>query len=248
MSLRIALDLDGTLADMRSALQMVEDRLFGAGPADPGGPDDTERHAPAQDRTEAREARKVNASGLGVRKEGLTLRQQRRVWEAVAQIEDFWESLDEIEPGAVRAIASKAAQRRWEVIFFTKRPATTGRAVQLQTQRWLRARGFPLPSVSVVAGSRGKAADALEIDAVVDDSPQNCVDVRSESKAAAILVWRDASEAITVNAKRLGISVVSSAAEALKVLADLDEKRTHWTLADRVRRAVGLAHPTVNRL
>ncbi|MBI4519210.1 MAG: hypothetical protein HY701_00110, partial [Gemmatimonadetes bacterium] len=216
MSLRVAFDLDGTLADMRSALKMVEYRLFGTGAADPVLADSNKGHAPADDRAEDREAPGANPPVAEVQKEGLTLRQQRRLWEVVAGTKDFWESLNEIEPGTVRAIASQVMHRRWEVIFLTKRPATAGRTVQLQTQRWLRAKGFPLPSVFVVAGSRGKAAGALEIDAVVDDLPQNCIDVTSESRAAAVLVLRETSHRITVNAKRLGISVVPSAEEALK--------------------------------
>ena len=67
----------------------------------------------------------------------------------------------EIEPGAVGHLATLARERRWEVIFPTKRPESGGDTVQLQTQRWLEAKGFMLPSVFVVQGSRGLVADAL---------------------------------------------------------------------------------------
>src|SRR5581483_6410734 len=64
----------------------------------------------------------------------MTARQQRRLWRHVESIEDFWETLDEIEPGAIARLASLAADRRWEVVFLTKRPEGAGRTAQLQTQ------------------------------------------------------------------------------------------------------------------
>ena len=59
--------------------------------------------------------------------------------------------------------------------------------MQRQSQRWLQRMGFPLPSVYVVHGSRGQIAKALQIDVVVDDRPENCLDVVLESQAGAIL-------------------------------------------------------------
>src|SRR5262245_12248874 len=84
----------------------------------------------------------------------MTPRQERRLWRHVATIEGFWETLDEIEPGVIARLAALAAERRWEVIFVTKRPETAGATAQVQSQRWLEARGFKLPSVFVVHGSR----------------------------------------------------------------------------------------------
>ena len=71
-------------------------------------------------------------------------------------------------------------EQHWEVFFITQRPATRGETVQRQTQRWLVAQGFDLPSVLVIAGSRGAAAGALRLDYHVDDLAQNCVDVLSD--------------------------------------------------------------------
>src|SRR3972149_7596900 len=164
MSLRVAFDLDGTLADMRSALKMVERRLFGTDAIDPGAPDNTKGHEPPDVRSEDGEAGGVKTPDPPPKKEGLTLSQQRQVWEAVAGTKDFWESLDEIEPGTVRAIANQVVHRGWEVIFLTKRPATAGRTVQVQTQRWLRAKGYSLPSVFVVAGCRADASQGPAVE------------------------------------------------------------------------------------
>jgi phosphoserine phosphatase len=237
MTLRVAFDLDGTLADMRSALKEIEARLFGTGMGHPARTEPAVGHdAGAGDPDGTGE----DSIAAEMKTEGLTLRQQRQVWQAVAEVENFWEGFDEIEAGAVQTIADHAASRDWEVIFLTRRPVTAGRTSQEQTQRWLQARGVPLPSVFVVTGSRGKIAEALGLHAVVDDLPENCVDVVADSRARAILIRRDPSARVAVNAKRLGITVVTSIAEALTVLVDLEQRKDHPTVADRLKRAVGL--------
>src|SRR4051812_15578010 len=47
----------------------------------------------------------------------LTERQQRKLWHHVETIENFWETLAEIEAGAIARLAAVAAERRWEIIF-----------------------------------------------------------------------------------------------------------------------------------
>jgi hypothetical protein len=152
----------------------------------------------------------------------MTARQTRRLWQHVQSIDSFWEGLREIEPGAVARLAKVAADRRWEVIFLTKRPDTVGAIAQVQSQRWLEANGFTLPSVYVVQGSRGLVAASLRLDIVVDDRPENCLDVVVDSKARAILVWRDDEKNLPVAARRLGIGVVKTIAECLDILTQID--------------------------
>ena len=120
----------------------------------------------------------------------LSGRQQRELWSAVCARENFWETLDEIEPGSLTRLARIVRERKWELIFLTSRPETRGDTAQLQSHRWLSARGFTLPSVFVVHGSRGKIAASLQLDVLVDDRPENCLDVAIDSTARAILVWR----------------------------------------------------------
>ena len=111
----------------------------------------------------------------------------------------------------------------------------------MQSQRWLESKGFVLPSVYVVQGSRGRIAAALGLDIVVDDRPENCLDVVVDSKARAILVWRDDQKALPVAARRLGIGVVKSVGECLDILTELDapSPQEPGVLA-RVRRMLGL--------
>src|SRR5579864_9137468 len=51
----------------------------------------------------------------------MTARQERRLWQHVESIQNFWETLEEIEAGVTRRLATVAADHRWETIFLTKR-------------------------------------------------------------------------------------------------------------------------------
>ena len=87
----------------------------------------------------------------------LTRLELRRLWAHVGQIDNFWRSLGEIEPGAVARLSALANRHQWEV-FLTQRPPSAGETAQLQSQRWLQAHGFEFPSVFVMNGSRGRVA------------------------------------------------------------------------------------------
>jgi hypothetical protein len=174
----------------------------------------------------------------------MTARQQRRLWNHVESIEDFWTTLDEHEPGMVARLAALALERRWEIIFLTKRPESAGATAQLQSQRWLDAKGFRLPSVYVVQGSRGRIAASLGLDIVVDDRPENCLDVVVDSKARAILVWRGDESQVPAAARRLGIGVVKSVAECLDILTQVESARREQPgMIDRVKRLLRLKEP-----
>ena len=114
---------------------------------------------------------------------------------------------------------------------------------QLQTQRWLQSRGFELPSVYVVQGSRGRIAAALALDIVVDDRPENCLDVAVDSKARAILVWRERAKQLPAASQRLGIGVVTSVAECLDILTQIDAPSDQPGMLSRVKRLLGLKEP-----
>jgi hypothetical protein len=226
MPLRIAFDMDGVLADMESALVEHAEGLFGA--------DESTAGAPA-------EAPDVVAPVVA--KLRITPRQERRLWERVESIENFWESLTEIESGAVARLYALSVEQRWEVIFLTKRPATLGATAQIQTQRWLEAHGFARPSVYVVQRSRGQIAAALALDFVIDDRPENCLDVAVDSKARPILVWRDDGTQLPSAVRRLGIGVVGSVGQCLDILAQIEVSDESPGMVTRVLRLLGLKEP-----
>ena len=164
------------------------------------------------------------------------------MWKHLGAIENFWESLSEIESGAIAKLAGLADERGWEVIFITSRPKSAGRTVQRQSQRWIQQLGFPMPSLFVVHGSRGRVADALRLDVVVDDRPENCLDVVLESKAGAILVWRGSESSVPTSARRMGIGVVTTVDAALSALVEAERSASEGGgLIDRLRRLLGLS-------
>ena len=115
--------------------------------------------------------------------------------------------------------------------------------MQLQSQQWLEAHGFQYPSVFVVQRSRGKIADALHLDAFVDDRPENCLDIAVESKAKVILVWHGDLKDVPAGAKRLGVRPVTTISEAMQLLEQLDDIRNQPSLMRTIKRAFGRDTP-----
>src|SRR5882672_6619099 len=200
MPLRIGFDLDGVFADMESALVRCATEVFGEAMIERLQERAKEDSA---DSTAASESESADSAGGTVAENTppilrikMTPRQTNRLWRHVETVENFWQDLQEIEPGSLARLATIAAERRWEIIFLTKRPATAGATAQVQSQKWLEANGFSLPSVFVVQGNRGRIAQALGLDIVVDDRPENCLDVVTDSKARAVLVWREKQQGL----------------------------------------------------
>lgn len=237
MPLRLAFDMDGVFADMDGELIRQAETLFGPGssrrdPALAPDVDDGTGNDPAD-------------AVVPMLKLHLSSRQQQRLWQHVESLHNFWETLQEIEPGSIARLAGLAHSRGWEIIFLTKRPGSAGATAQVQTQRWLQSKGFPHPSVFVVRGSRGRIALALGLDFVIDDRPENCLDVVVDSQARAILVWRDDERRLPAAARRLGIGVVKTVGQCLDILAQVDAPTSDKpTVIDRVLRRLGLKDGT----
>jgi hypothetical protein len=233
MPLRVAFDLDGTIADMFAVLRTEAERLFG----------DDERSKAVYAVTADGEAKDEPESNGVMAELRLSSRQQMRLWDHVKTVENFWSGLPEMEPGIVARIAQTAIRRRWEVIFLTTRPLCAGETTQIQSQRWLETHGFPLPSVFVVQRSRGKIAEALELDAVVDDRPENCLDVAVDSRAKPILIWPGDPKGVPPGAKRLGVRVAASIGEALSLLEQLDDLKNDKSVVRSIKKFFGRETP-----
>jgi hypothetical protein len=212
VSLRLGFDVDGVLADFHAAFGRAARRVLRRDVDVPDTPDQ-----PAA-----------------------TLRQHdiERVWKTVEGTVNWWLTLSPCEPDQIPRLYDTARRHGWEVFFLTKRPATAGETVQLQTQYWLEQHGFYLPSVVTVPGSRGELANSLRLDLVVDDLFANCVEVISGSLTRAILLLRDSrQEALKTEATERGIGVVATLGEAISVLDRVQDIRPArqgrlWRLAD----------------
>ncbi|HMC76768.1 MAG TPA: hypothetical protein VKH34_06535 [Vicinamibacterales bacterium] len=199
MSLRLGFDIDGVLADFRSAFRATAVRLV-RGQVDDFDPDDAE----------SREA-------------AMSPEDVRRVWEHIAKTPNWWMEIDAYEPDQIARLYHLARAAGWEVFFMTKRPASAGDSVQFQTQWWIERFGFYLPAVLTVPGSRGDIANALRLDLMVDDQLINCVEVVSASPTKAILMQRARDTAARDHATGRGIGVVATLADALGVIERLQE-------------------------
>ena len=238
MPLRIAFDMDGVFADFGLACHELEDRLFGPGPCLGAGDPETEE--------EAQQSEDPPSAGDGDRADGapdLSSHAARwcrdSIWHAIQSTSNFWETLKPIDEGAVARTHELMLRHRWEVFFITQRPGTEGDTVQRQTQRWLVAHGFDLPSVLVLGGSRGAAAGALRLNYHVDDSPQHCVDVMCESRARPILIVPDSDDQVAARARKLGIGTARSIGACLDILEEVTTARQEPGLLTRIAAAVG---------
>jgi phosphoglycolate phosphatase-like HAD superfamily hydrolase len=229
--LRVAFDMDGTVADMHSVLRREAERLFGPGISVNGGTASPTPQEVAADTG----VPQVVAADL----RSLTREQLRALWDHVQGIENFWTTLPEMEDGIVARIAATALARRWDVLFITTRPQTAGEPTQRQTQRWLHAHGFEFPSVCVLERSRGRLASVLQLNAVVDDRPENCLDVAADSKARALLIWPGSPVTMPAGLERVGVKPMTSIGEAVTWLEAFDDRRKQSPVIRSVRRLLG---------
>ncbi|HVL67913.1 MAG TPA: hypothetical protein VM364_11675 [Vicinamibacterales bacterium] len=196
MSLRVGIDIDGVLADFRSAFH------------------EAARQCLRRDVEEVVDPK--SAAALGDR-------DVRKVWDFVARVTNWWMELQPYEPDQIARLYELTRAGGWEVFFLTNRPRSAGDSVQFQTQWWLERQGFYLPSVLTVPGSRGDVSNGLRLDVVIDDLVMNCVEIVGGSPAKAILMLRDDQPSVRKHALDRGIGVVSTLAETLEVLVQFDQ-------------------------
>ena len=144
------------------------------------------------------------------RPETLSHDQQELLWRVVLASENFWEQLAEIEPGAVARLAAIASERQWEVIFLVRRAPTVGSTPQLQTQNWLVAHGFELPSVFNVERPPAEIEYALQLDAIVNSPYEHLQEVAGQALVSG-----------TAKAAR-DVTRIGSVDEVLRRLCELD--------------------------
>jgi hypothetical protein len=231
--LRIAFDMDGTLADLSSAYAEVEDRLFGPANAD------HEQPAPEEREVEQHEEEDPPRSGERRSWPRDSAYHRDRVWRTIELTPNFWTTLRPLEKGAIERLYQLTGEHNWEVFFVTQRPATAGGTVQWQTHKWLVEQGFLMPSVIPLSGGRGRAAAALRLDYLVDDTPQNCVDALSESSTRAILLVDSEDALAASSARRIGIGTAHGIHEVLDLLVQVTEARANPSLFEKIRKLVG---------
>lgn len=196
--LRIGFDLDGVVADFRTAFLEAAAKLLGRDairkPASP---------MPDLDAVSAADA--------------------KLVWKVITETPNWWLGLAPYEPAQIARLYQLARRFRWEVSFLTSRIPTAGDSVQFQSQSWLEAYGFYMPAVVTVPGSRGEIANALRLDIIVDDQFLNCLEIVGASQAKAMLLLRIGDSSLEQQATERGIGVVQRLDDVIEVLVQLQE-------------------------
>jgi hypothetical protein len=237
--LRIAFDMDGTLADLSSAYAAVEDQIFGAESAEHEQPAPEAREEEQHVEESAAAALELKKKQAQRRAAARTATHRDRVWRAIEATPNFWTTLKPIDADAIKRLNEMTSELNWEVFFITQRPATAGGTVQWQTHKWLVDHGFEMPNVIPLSGGRGKAAAALQLDYLIDDTPQNCVDVLSDSSTRAILLVDQDDPIAEQSARRLGIGTAHTINEVLDYLVQATAARANPSLFERLRKLVG---------
>ncbi len=196
MAIRIGIDVDGVIADFRTAFHAAAVRCLRRDVADS---DDLESVGP------------------------LSPDDVRRVWEYIARTQNWWMDVPPYEADQIARLYSLTRAIGWEIFFMTKRPPSAGDSVQFQTQWWIERFGFYLPAVLTVPGSRGDIANGLRLDLIIDDQVINCVEVISAAPAKALLMLRSANPNAREHASNRGIGVVSTLSEAITVIERLQD-------------------------
>ena len=197
MSLRVGFDIDGVLADFRTAFRQTAERCL--------------RKAVAEETSDDQARSPLTADDI------------RRVWEHIARTPNWWMDVPAYEPAQIARLYGLTRRAGWEVVFMTKRPPSAGDSVQFQTQWWIERFGFYLPAVMTVPGSRGEVANGLRLDLIVDDQIINCAEVIGAGATKALLMLRETDQAARTLALNRGVGVVASLSEAVTILERLHE-------------------------
>jgi hypothetical protein len=198
VSLRVGFDIDGVIADFRTAFRETAERCL--------------RKPVAADTAEGDDERSP-----------LTDDDIRRVWDHIAKTPNWWLDVPAYEPAQIARLYGLMRGSGWEVFFMTKRPPSAGDSVQFQTQWWIERFGFYLPAVMTVPGSRGEVANGLRLDLIVDDQIINCAEVIGAGPTKAVLMLREPDPPARTLALNRGIGVVSTLSEAITVLERLHD-------------------------
>lgn len=110
---------------------------------------------------------------------GLTAVESKQLWTFVEASTTWWSELKPLPtaPYAFDKLGLFVRSGDVELYFITSRP---GRAVKLQTEKWLQRWGVEFPTVLVAkdAGHKAEFAVDIALDYFIDDKPENIVAVK----------------------------------------------------------------------
>lgn len=154
MPAKIALDIDGVLANFTDAYSKILTKITG------------QEYPPASDT--------FPPTWYWDRASGVTKDQESVAWGQIIKSPTFWSSLAPL-PGAkeVARLVNKMSRAGHEVFFITNRP---GHAPKFQTEKWLYDLGVNYPTV-IVAADKLPIIKALKLEFFIDDKAETIIDV-----------------------------------------------------------------------
>jgi hypothetical protein len=177
--LRVGVDIDGVLANFVQAYREVCQDI-------------TLRELPTE------------ASDWGMTNWNLSKEDHSLAWRTLSGVNNFHTTvLPYDETSVVGEICQKC-----RVFFITTRTATKGLPVEVQTALWLSLYvGVAFPTVLVVE-NKGEIANALGLDAMIDDKPENLASVGEHSKKTQLYLrdqpWnQDAEQKVKTSFSRV---------------------------------------------
>ncbi len=108
----------------------------------------------------------------------LTNEETKQSWAEVAKVPNFWADLKPLPSFDNETIVLlKRLIMRHDVYFITNRFATPGSSPMKQTKHWFYINALIKSPNVMIAKDKGPMASVLQLDAFIDDKPQNCLDV-----------------------------------------------------------------------
>lgn len=137
---------------------------------------------------------------------GLSAEQISVIWDRIQGTHNFWLNLKKLPTVDAYDVA---LLDQHTLFFITSRAPSVGLPVEKQTAVWLQRVGFSYPTV-IVSANKGELAEALQLDAFLDDRPENCLAVRGMAPRCKVFL-QDASHNRTFES--LGIKRVQNLSE-----------------------------------
>jgi 5'(3')-deoxyribonucleotidase len=139
---------------------------------------------------------------------GYTKEEEKLAWVSIIEDPTFWAKLSPYADteDSIKFLVRLIAEGH-DVYFVTARPGLNSKK---QTEDWLRRMGMPSPTV-LISHSKGLCADALKLDAYIDDRWENAVDVVTRGVKTFLLdrPWNSVQDAAQRGIVRV-TSVVSA--------------------------------------
>lgn len=132
---------------------------------------------------------------------GLTLADHKRAWDLIAGTFNFYSQLPVDDD--IRNFDMAFFSRIHRLYFITTRAVTSGLPIELQTAYWLQLHcGISMPTI-LVEKQKGQIVAALQLDAMLDDKPENLIECSIHSPKTLLFLRnrkynQDAAEKIKV--------------------------------------------------